>query len=256
MRAISKFFAAFAVACLTGAAMSAGAVRTTVPPASAAGDSTPDELYRHRDDPASASRAADAWARDADVRFESAWKLSRVSYWIGTRQTGTSSARRAALKRGVAAGESAIRLDPSQPEGHFWAAANMGALAEASGLFQGLKYRGRVRRELERVLAIDPLWQEDSADAALGRWFFVVPRLAGGSRAQAESHLRRALEHFPDSKTALSFLADVLAADGRRDEARALLQRVLDSPIDPDWEPEDRELQQKAAARLQQLASR
>jgi hypothetical protein len=210
-----------------------------------------EQLYRAREDHASATRAAALWAATAAYDFEAAWKLSRVSYWIGTHAPEVD--RRAALERGVSAGEVAVRLGPDRPEGHFWLAADMGALAESSGIVQGLRYRSRIKEELERVKAIDPSWQEDSADSALGQWYFEVPRLLGGSRAKAEDHLVRVLARFPQSMTALSFLADVLAAEGRTREARALLQRVIAMPLDPDWAPEDRDFQRKAAGRLKTL---
>ena len=49
------------------------------------------------------------------------------------------------------------------------------------------------------------------------------------------------------------FLAETLIADGRKDEARAELQKVLDVPFDPDWAPEDREYKQKAQRLLATL---
>jgi tetratricopeptide (TPR) repeat protein len=213
----------------------------------------PDELSRQREDFASAQRAAALWAAKATTDFDAAWKLARASYWIGTQ--GPEAERRAALERGVGAGETAARLGPSRPEGHFWLAADMGALAQSFGLGQGLKYRSRVKSELERAIAIDPLWAEASAESALGQWYFTVPRLFGGSRAKAEDHFRRVLARFPNSKNALSFLADVLIADGRTREARTLLQRLIAVPIEPDWAPEDRDLQRKAAERLQTLGA-
>ena len=129
---------------------------------------SPDELYRHREDIASAKQAADLWAKEATAgkNFEATWKLARAYYWLGTQ--GPTDERRTALDRGVQTGEQAIALDPSKPEGHFWLAANMGALAESYGLSQGIKYRGRIKDELEAVLKMGEAWQQGSADRALG----------------------------------------------------------------------------------------
>ena len=211
----------------------------------------PDDLYRHRDDLSSAKRAADLWAPLARSTFEPAWKLARISYWLGTKLPGAD--RRSALERGITAAETAARLEPGRPEGHFWLAANMGALAESFGLLQGLKYHGRIKDELERVIAIDADWQDAIAECALGQWYFEVPGWLGGSRTKAKEHLERALTAHPRSKTALSYLADVLIAEGRTTEARGLLQRILQSPLDPEWTPEDTDLQKKAAERLRTL---
>jgi hypothetical protein len=211
----------------------------------------PDELYRGREDVTNAARAAAIWAARAGDDAETAWKLSRVSYWLGTHLPERE--RRSALERGIAAGETAIRLAPNLPEGHFWLAANMGALAESFGVMQGLKYRGRIKSELRRVLAIEPGWQGGSAEAALGQWYFEVPRLLGGNHSEGEALLRRALTYDPQNLVALLFMARGLASDDRRDEAAALLQRILDAPISSDWGPEDREFKKKAAEKLKSL---
>jgi hypothetical protein len=216
----------------------------------------PDALYRQRDEAGRAAEAADIWTARASggKDFEASWKLARACYWIGTH--GPDAGRRAALERGVAAGEQAAMLDATRPEGHFWRAANMGALAESFGAMQGLKYRGRIKEALERVLAIDPAWQQGSADRALGWWYHKVPRLFGGSEARAETHLRQALRYNELSTATLYFLGEVLVARDKRVEARAMLQRVIDAPLDPDWMPEDRDFKKKASARLAALNPR
>jgi tetratricopeptide (TPR) repeat protein len=214
---------------------------------------SPDELYRHRDDLPSAKQAVDLWAHVAaeSKTFEATWKLSRGYYWLGTQ--GPQPDRRTALEQGVKAGEQAIALDPSKPEGHFWLAANMGALAESYGLSQGIKYRGRIKDELETVLKIDEAWQEGSADRALGWWYHRVPGLFGGSESKAEIYLRKALTYDPQSTATLYFLSEVLIERGKKDEARKTLQAVLDAPFDPDWTPEDKDFKRKATDKLAAL---
>jgi hypothetical protein len=126
----------------------------------------------------------------------------------------------------------------------------MGRLAESYGLVQGLRYRGRIKDALLRVLAIDPKWMQGSADRALGWWYHRVPGLFGRSEAQAETHLRKALAYNPRSTATLFFLSEVVAERGRTEEARALLQQVLDAPLDPDWAPEDRDFKRQALEKL------
>ncbi len=131
----------------------------------------------------------------------------------------------------------------------------MGALAQSFGLLQGIKYRGRIKDELQRVLAIDEAWEQGSADRALGRWYSVVPGLFGGSQEKAEQYLRKALAYNPQSTATLMFLSDVLEKRGKKAEARAMLQRVMDAPIDPEWGPEDRQFKAEAATRLMAAAA-
>src|SRR5262245_32913589 len=105
----------------------------------------PDALYRDRANLSSAREAAAIWAvSPSDGRaFEFAWKLARACYWLGG-HVPDEKERRAFLNQGIAAGQKAATLERQKPEGHFWTAANMGALAEASGLTAGLKYRGSI----------------------------------------------------------------------------------------------------------------
>jgi tetratricopeptide (TPR) repeat protein len=211
----------------------------------------PAALYRNRADLASARGAAAAWEMRLAANagdFESAWKLARASYWLGGH--APADQRRAALERGIAAGQAAARLEPNRPEGHFWTAANMGALAESYGIRQGLKYRGAIKSELEAVLRIDPGFQDGSADRALGRWYFKVPSLFGGSKTRAEQYLRKSLTYNPDSTASHFFLAETLFELKRDREAVDELNKVIAAPLDPEWTPEDREFKEQAERRL------
>lgn len=218
---------------------------------------SPDALYADRTTLASAQAAADAWAAELaqdPSAFEAAWKLARADYWLGGH--APTPQRRAFLTRGIAAGRQAIAAAPNRPEGHFWTAANMGALAEASGIRDGLKYRRAIKDELEWVLRVAPEFLQGSADRALGRWYFKVPAFLGGSKALAEAHLRASLKYNPHSTASRFFLAELLLADRRVADARAELQQVLEAPLDPEWTPEDQEFKAKAQALLARTTGR
>jgi len=217
-------------------------------------EADPDALYKLRENLASAQQAEQIWAARVakDPKdFDSAWKLARARYWLGGH--AAENVRKAYLETGITAGRAAIAIAPNRPDGHFWVAANMGALAESFGMRQGLKYKGEIKSELEAVLRIDPAFLQGSADRALGRWYYKVPGLFGGSDKKSEEHLRKSLTYSPQSTVTLFFLAETLEELGRKDEARATLQKVLDAPLDPDWGPEDREFKEKAKKLLATL---
>ena len=219
-----------------------------------AGAADPDALYRDRGNLASAREAAGIWAArlQANARdFESAWKLARAQYWLGGH--GSLAEQRKDLERGVEAGRQAATIDPARPEGHFWMAASMGALAESFGLRQGIKYRGPIRDALETVLKIDPAFGKGSADRALGRWYLKVPGLFGGSKRKSEEHLRKSLTYNPDSTVSHFFLAETLFELDRDAEAGKELEKVIAVPLDPEWAPEDREYKQKAGQILARM---
>jgi tetratricopeptide (TPR) repeat protein len=216
----------------------------------------PDELYRNREDLASAKHAANIWATRLKANpkdFESAWKLARAQYWLGTNGLPEPE-RRAALEAGIEAGRTAAAIEPNKPEGHFWIAANMGAMAEGFGLRQGLKYRGDIRDELQTTLKLDSAFMQGSADRALGRWYYKVPGLFGGSKQKSEEHLRKALGYNQQSIITLLFLAETLIDVNRKDEARKMLEAAIAAPLDPEWTPEDRKFKEQAKQLLAKVS--
>ena len=210
-------------------------------------------MYAARSNLASARQAAEIWkanlAGGGPGGFEAAWKLSRADYWLG----GHAPEGRKWFEEGIEAGRQAIALQPNRPEGHFWMAANMGALAESFGLRQGIKYRKPIKEALLTVLRLDPTFQQGSADRALGRWYFKVPGMFGGSHKLSEQHLRESLKYNENSTASHFFLAELFIDDGRQADARLELQKVLDAPLDPQWTPEDREFKEKARKLLASL---
>ena len=215
----------------------------------------PDALYKDRENPASAKKATDIWAARlaANPRdFDSAYKLAQARYWLGTNGLPQPE-RKGALEAGIAAARTAIALNARRPEGHFWLAANMGALAESFGLRQGIKYRGEIKEAMLTTLKIDPAFLDGSADRALGRWYYKVPGLFGGSNKKSEEHLRKSLTYNPNSIISHLFLAETLADMGRKDEARKEAQAALDAPLDPNWAPEDKRFKEQAKRLIQKL---
>ncbi len=214
----------------------------------------PDALYARRADLPSARQAAAIW----DARLtrnpkdaEAAAKLARALYWLGTHAPGDE--RRTLLERGIAAGRAAVASEPLKPDGHFWLAANMGALAEGAGLRIGLRYRGEIRDELMIVRKLDPAYQRGSADRALGRWYYKVPALFGGSNRKSEEHLRASLTHGAGNTPSLYYLPETLIALTRPRDARDTLMALLASSGDPDWAPEDQEYKARGQRLLETL---
>jgi TRAP transporter TatT component family protein len=214
----------------------------------------PDRLYADREHLASATEAARIWeARLAkDPRdFESAWKLARACYWLGGHVAPNE--QRKQFERGIDAANKAVALQPNRAEGHFWLAADMGAMAEGFGLRAGIKYRGPIKKALETVLMIDAGYLQGSADRALGRWYLKVPRLFGGSKDKSVEHLKRSLGYDANSTATHFFLAETYLEMDKKDDARRELQAVFAAPLNPEWTPEDKEFKEKAAALLKKL---
>jgi tetratricopeptide (TPR) repeat protein len=215
-----------------------------------------DTAYADREHLPSAQKAADLWAGRLARNpqdFDSAYKLAQARYWLGTNGLPEPD-RKPALEAGITAARAAIAINGNRPEGHFWLAANMGALAESFGLRQGIKYRGQIKDALLMTLKLNPAFLDGSADRALGRWYFKVPGLFGGSNKESEAHLRKSLTYNPYSIISHIFLAETLEDMGRKDDARKECQAAIDAPLDRNWAPEDRRFKEQAQRLLQRLA--
>ncbi len=127
------------------------------------------------------------------------------------------------------------------------------SLAESVGLRQGIRYRGQIKDALLTTLKLDPAFLDGSADRALGRWYYKVPGLFGGSNKRSEEHLRKSLTYNPNSIISRIFLAETLEDLGRTSEARTEAQAAIDAPLDKDWAPEDRRFKEQAKRLLQRL---
>ena len=147
-------------------------------------------MYAQRATLSKAVEAAAIWQAALDRNpsdFDAAWKRARAGYWIGGHET-TQAARDAAYEAAMAAARKAIAAHPDKPDGHFWLAANMGGYAQDHGIRGGLKFRGDIRDELEKVLTLDKAFQQGSARSRAGPLVLPGP----GTLRRQQAQVRRA----------------------------------------------------------------
>jgi len=123
------------------------------------------------------------------------------------------------------AADSLRSMNEQNPLGHIWWAAAQGRILQQRGLGAAVKGFTQLRRENERALELDP----DCALAsfALGRMYEELPKLLGGGLGKAEAWYRQGVRSDSNYTIIRLGLARVLAKRGRRDEARAQLERLL-----------------------------
>ena len=215
--------------------------------ASPAGAQTPVEaaralVARYHEDPAALDRARDlldaALAKDRKV--ETMAMLSYVEFLIGDVRATTVEAKLAAYDRGREIGQRAAELAPKSHDAHLWYAINTARWGETKGVLRSLFLLPTIRRELDTLLELDP--RSVRAHILAGNVLLEVPGFAGGDRAKAEEHFKKALEIDPRFTNARVDLARVYIADARYADARRELQRVVDetSPsVIADWTVKD-----------------
>jgi tetratricopeptide (TPR) repeat protein len=199
-------------------------------------------VARYHEDPAGLDRALDlldaALAKDRKV--ETMAMLSYVQFLIGDVRATTAEAKLAAYDRGREIGQRAVELAPKSVDAHLWYAINTARWGETKGVLRSLFLLPTIRQELDILLELDP--RSVRAHILAGNVLLEVPGFAGGDRAKAEEHFKKALEIDPHFTNARVDLARVYIADARYADARRELQRVVDEnrpSVMADWTVKD-----------------
>jgi tetratricopeptide (TPR) repeat protein len=156
------------------------------------------------------------------------WLATRALSEQGDREAGDEKIR--LLGQAIEAGEEAVRRCPESAEAHFWLGASYGRFAEAKGGLAALRLVGRIRREMEASIRLQPDYDGGDAFLALGELDLSVPGLLGGSRKRGVARLEEGLRVAPRNLDIRLALAQAYLRDGRRAEALALLRSIRDTP--------------------------
>jgi tetratricopeptide (TPR) repeat protein len=128
-----------------------------------------------------------------------------------------------------------------------------GSYGQAVGVSQSLHMVDSIKKEMAWILARDEGFDEGGAHRVLGRLYFKLPGIMGGDNEKAKEHLRRAIELGGKNTLNFLYLAEVHINEGEKDQARALLQKLLSLPDDPDYLPESREHKERARVLLGEI---
>lgn len=165
--------------------------------------------------------------------------------------------KRAWFERAEKAASQAIAKAPDYPEGYFERARALGRLSQYKGILEALAegLAPRIRSDLERTLRLKP--DHPGAMVALALWHFelvqkgwLVATTQGADRSRVEPLMKKAIELEPDGIIHRVEYARVLAAWGKKEEARKQLEVALSLPAQT---AADRYDQERARRELAQL---
>lgn len=209
-------------------------------------------LFKQREDVPKLKEAVNTLGEVRDWRqpdFEVEWKYSRMNYFLGKQTTDQKEAE-AIFGRGRDAGTIAARLEPNRAEGHFWFGANLGELARMDPLVTGIKSVSDIRAAMNKVIEIDPKYQNSSAYDALAQ-IELESRLTGGSAEKAAELLQTALATERDNANLHLHLAVAFLALKRNDEARKQIDTLMSMKQSPEYAIEYRETVAQAKKMLE-----
>jgi tetratricopeptide (TPR) repeat protein len=216
-----------------------------------------DALFARRSD-AAAFKELDAALKKAQEAspddYELVWRVARSRQWEA------DGAKDERLKKAVGKqawdyGERAVKLNPERVEGHYYAAAGIGAYSQAVGIMKALGegLEGKFNERLDKAIQLDPGFEWGAPLLAKGRYYFELP-WPKRDLAKSASLYEKALAKFPGNLRAHLFLAETLLKDGKAEKAREAIQKVKQgsTAYDPAEGRRVQELAKKVEAEIEE----
>jgi tetratricopeptide (TPR) repeat protein len=214
-----------------------------------------DDLYHRRGEPGAVREAVMilSGTGGSAQRYEVQWRLSRALFFLGQEANSRESARQL-YSAGIGAGERAVELNYERVEGHFWVGVNLSLFASVSHNIRGVRALRWARSELKRAAAINECYHDAGPLRVLGRLEHKAPRILGGNLKRSRKLLDRALAIAPRNSVTLAYAAELAMELGNRDNALSLLNRIIESPPDAEWEFENQRDRILARSLIDQLS--
>lgn len=152
------------------------------------------------------------------------YELSKVYYHLGDR-VETKDEKIEFYTKGTEYGQKAIKIDGDNEWGHLWYVVNLGRRSQTKGVFNSLAYVPTVKKEVNRVLEIDP--EHTIALDVKAMFYYELPGLLGGNVNKSIELLDEALAI--DSAYALLYvdMAKCYIKKKEYDKARQYLDMVI-----------------------------
>ena len=170
----------------------------------------------------------------AEDKYEAYWKVSRILYYIGEHKEGKKD-RQTTFTQGVYHAEKAMALEPEKPDGYYWRGVNNGKYGETRGVLKSLSLVKPIKSDMNKVIELNRAYEDGGPDRVMGRVYFKLPGIAGGSKDKSLEHLLKSKEYGPEDALTRVYLADTYLAKKEVEKARAELEYVLNLPDDPLW---------------------
>ena len=185
--------------------------------------------------------------------YDAQWQAAQTLAFLAENET-RPELRRKSAQHGVVFARRARELKPDGVEGQYWYALNVGLLADVDRAY-GLDAVGQMETALKRAIELDERYDLGGPLRVLGILHLrtPLPPASIGSPRKGLRLLRRAVELFPDYPENYLYLAEALRDNGRGDEAKEALRKVLEAKPWPDRQFESQEWRAQALKLRAQL---
>jgi tetratricopeptide (TPR) repeat protein len=167
------------------------------------------------------------------------WKAAKAArdyadQLVTDEASGWKDTARPIAKDGMKFGEIAFKLNPTGVEGWYWYACSVGSYSDCVSILKALGegLKGKTQMGFENAYKFDKKYDKGGPILGLGRFWQVLPGIAGQDRKKAEALFNEYLSIFgsdPDMGGTIWFYRGELYKDtGRIAEAKADLKKGAD----------------------------
>ena len=202
-----------------------------------------DSLYDLREDQAQAKLAM-AKYREAlqldEKNYDALWRAARAIYWVGI-HLAKKDDKVKIFREGIDICKRAIALKANGVEGHFWLGVCYGEYGLARGKLKSLFLKGDIIDEMNVVIRLDDKYEDGGAYRVLGKLYYEVPGIFGGSNKKSRNNLEKSLQIAPKNTLSLLYLAETLWDMDEEKLAIKTLEKLLATEPDAWLIPETKE---------------
>lgn len=208
-------------------------------------DSAYDDFQKRGDGVALAQSCADKAASafvvaSSDVeKYDALVLQSHCLCYVGQKSSDNNKVR--IFHEAKATADRAKLLQPDRAEAYYYAGVALSNWAKGIGILDTIKQQHSIRQEMEKarskIAIVDGRvisgkeYDDYGTNRVLGRMYFQLPVSLGGDTKKAEHLLREAVigskKISPPNILNILYLADTLLANGKKPEARQLLDETL-----------------------------
>jgi hypothetical protein len=189
-----------------------------------------DALFDKRDDPAALQQfeaeMASALKANPDD-YGVLWRAAQLKQWTADGATDRELKKRLG-KEAWQLAESAIKKNAGSAEGHYLAAASIGAYSQAAGILNALAegLEGKFNERLDAAIRLNPGLHHAGPLIVKGRYYFELPWPKRDLEKSAQ-WLQKAIEKDPAALRAYYYLAETQLKDGKAKQAKETIAKVI-----------------------------
>lgn len=180
-----------------------------------------------------AVKLAAAAPQDYALNWQAAQAARKYGDYLVVEETaGWKDTARAAAKEGIKYGEVAFKLNPTGIEGWYWYGLCVGTYSDCVSIIKALAegLKGKTQMGFENAYKFDKMYDNGGPMLSLGRFWQVLPGIAGQDRKKAEQLFNEYISLFGSAsdpnENAWYYRGQLYKDTGRLAEAKADLQKA------------------------------